>query len=458
MNKKEELTPKVKLSEKLGFLSFSTAINISFNMRSTYYMLFLTNILELTASEAGTIFAAGTVWDAINDPLIGLFTANRRFKNGEKLRPYTLIFALPFAVFATLLFVKFDFDMPRWATILLCIVIYIFYEIFNTFVAIPYNSLGSLATNRDEDRKSINAFRSLGGVLGTTLGTLFVPSLLSLFAGRKVKVLAPTDTKALILTSCVLGFILFISCVFHYSTTRERVVAKEENEDKLSLKEAYKLLFSCKSWKLNVLYVMFYALSSALMMTTINYYAQYIMGDINKGTPVLASYIVCAIAISLLAPKVDSLLGRKRAMFVTLIIMVLGKIPFILMPYTSWTIYVNAATTGIGLTYQFVMMNLNRNNVVDIIENTKGKRIDSMTAAGDNLFTKLGEAVAKKLIGVFLTIAGFSASLGLNQPTSALTTIILMLGVVPCITSILSIVIVKIMDVDKELEESKQLS
>ncbi len=450
-----ELTPKIKISEKLGFLTFSTAINISFNMRSTYYMLFLTNILELSASEAGTIFAIGTLWDAINDPLIGLFTANRKFKNGEKLRPYALICALPFAIFSTLLFVKFPFDLPRWATITLAAIIYIFYEIFNTFVAIPYNSLGSLATNRDEDRKSINAFRSLGGILGTTLGTLFVPSLLAIFAGKKIKVLAPSDAKALILTASVLGFIVLLSCIFHYSTTRERVQAKNEHEDKLSLKEAYKLLFSCKSWRLNVLYILFYGLTIAFLMTCINYYAQYVMGDINKGTPVLASYIVCAIATSMLAPKIDSLLGRKKAMIVTMLLAVVGKIPFILFPYSTIGIYINAATTGIGCTYQFVIMNLNRNNIVDIIENNNGKRIDSMAAAGDNLFTKMGEAACKKLMGVILSAAGFSAALGLNQPKTAINAIIIMIGIIPCIISILSIIVAYLIDVDKELEESK---
>lgn len=452
---KNELTPKVKLSEKFGFLTFSTAINISFNMRSTYYMLFLTNILELSASEAGTIFAIGTAWDAINDPLIGLFTANRKFKTGEKLRPYALICALPFAIFSTLLFVKFPFELPRWATITLATLIYIFYEIFNTFVAIPYNSLGSLATNRDADRKSINAFRSLGGILGTTLGTLFVPSLLAIFAGRKVKVLAPTDAKALILTASVLGFVVLLSCIFHYSTTRERVQAKQDSEDKITLKEAYELLFSCKSWKLNVLYILFYGLTIAFLMTCINYYAQYIMGDINKGIPVLASYIVCAIATSLLAPKIDSILGRKRAMVVTMLIAIIGKIPFILFPYSTLGIFINAATTGIGCTYQFVIMNLNRNNIVDIIENTQGKRIDSMAAAGDNLFTKLSEAGCKKLMGVILTASGFSAALGLSQPESALKAIILMIGIVPCIISVLSVIVAYLMDVNKELEESR---
>lgn len=46
-------------------------------------------------NTAGTILSLGIVWDAINDPLVGYFAVNHRFKNGERVRPLPCIVLFP---------------------------------------------------------------------------------------------------------------------------------------------------------------------------------------------------------------------------------------------------------------------------------------------------------------------------------------------------------------------------
>ena len=450
----EKIKSKITTAEKLGFAIFSTAMNIIYNMRSLYYMMFLTNILELNASEAGTIVALGVAWDAINDPLIGLFCNNRRFKNGEKIRPYALWCAIPFALSAVLVFT--DFGLSHSATLVVCVLVYFLFEIFNTFICIPYNSMGSLATDLDSDRRSINMFRSLGACIGSALGTLCVPMIMKLFGGLKEsKIITKADAKPLIFTAIALGVICVIGCLAHYFTTAERVEPKEKHEDKLSLLDVYKLLFSCKSWILNMFYVLGYGVNNALMMTNITYYASYVLGDVSASTPILACYLLTAVIISLTAGKVDSALGRKKTMILSCVVQVVGKIPFIIAPLGGIGIYINAVTTGFGATLAFIMFNTNRNNIVDIIEYEKGKRIDSLAGAGDNLITKFAEAIANKLIGALLAISGFAAVLGLAQPTKVITSICAMLGWIPAAVGVFMLVMVCIMDITKEYNDAK---
>lgn len=447
--------PRIKLSEKLGFTLFSTAMNIIYNMRSLYYMMFLTNILELSATEAGTVLSLGVAWDAINDPLIGLFCANRKFKTGEKVRPYALWCAVPFALSAVLVFT--NFHLSHTATLIACVLIYFVFEIFNTCICIPYNSMGSLATDLDADRRSINMFRSLGACIGSALGTLCVPMLVKLFGGLKESsVISIADSKALLLTAAALGLICVIGCLAHYFTTRERVVPVATNESKMSLLEAYKIMFSCKSWILNMLYILGYGVNNALMMTNITYYASYVMGSVSASTPILACYLVVAVITSLTAGKIDSALGRKKTMILACVVQVLGKIPFIINPIGGIGIYINAATVGFGATLTFVMFNTNRNNIVDIIEYEQGRRIDSLAGSGDNLITKLAEAGASKMIGVLLGAAGFAAALGLNQPGQVITAINSMLGWIPALVAVFMTIIVVIMDIEKEYKEAKE--
>ena len=450
----EKIESKISTAEKLGFAIFSTAMNVIYNMRSLYYMMFLTNILELNASEAGTIVALGVAWDAINDPLIGLFCNNRRFKNGEKIRPYALWCAIPFAISAVLVFT--DFGLSHTATLVTCVLVYFLFEIFNTFICIPYNSMGSLATDIDSDRRSINMFRSLGACVGSALGTLCVPMLMKLFGGLKEsKIISKADAKPLIFTAIALGCVCIIGCLSHYFTTKERVEIKQEHEDKLNLLDVYKLLFSCKSWVFNMFYVLGYGVNNALMMTNITYYASYIMGDVSASTPILAFYLVTAIITSLTAGMIDSKLGRKKTMILSCVVLLLGKIPFILDPLGSIGIYINALTTGFGATLTFIMFNTNRNNIVDIIEFEQGKRIDSLAGAGDNLISKFAEAIANKLIGALLAVSGFAAALGLAQPTKVISSICAMLGWIPAVIATFMLIVVCIMDITKEYNVAK---
>lgn len=451
----EEQTPKLRMPEKLGFAGFSTAMNIIYNMRSTYYMMFLTNILELSANEAGIILAIGVAWDAINDPLIGLFCNNRRFKSGEKIRPYALWCAVPFAISAVLVFS--NLGLSHTATIISCIVIYFLFEIFNTLICIPYNSMGSLATNVDADRRSINMFRSLGSCVGVALGTLCVPLIIKLFGGfKQSKILTQADSKPVLFTAMLLGAICILGCLGHYFTTKERVVPHEKNEEKLSLIDAYKLLFSCKSWIFNMFYVLGYGLNNDFMMACITYYASYVLGSTVASTPIMATYLVFAIITSLTAGIVDGKLGRKKTMILSCIVQIVGKIPFIINPFGPFNIYINAASTGFGATMTFILFNTNRNNIVDIIENKKGKRIDSLAGAGDNLITKLADAGAQRFIGYFLEISGFVAALGLAQPKAVINAINSMLGLIPGGIAVFMLIVVCIMDIDKEYKEAKK--
>ena len=84
------LTKPVGTLEKLGFGCFSMSNNVVFQFKSSFYLFFLTNVLGIGIATAGAVLALGTVWDAINDPLLGYTAVNRRFKNGERIRPFIL--------------------------------------------------------------------------------------------------------------------------------------------------------------------------------------------------------------------------------------------------------------------------------------------------------------------------------------------------------------------------------
>ena len=443
----------VKAGEKLGYLSFSCANNIAYNLKSMYYYTFLTLILRVDVLVAGVILAVGTIWDAVNDPLIAIYAANRTFKNGEKLRPYALYMCIPWAISVVLLFTNFHLNSV-W-TAIVCILVYFVFEALDTVLCMPYNSLASLASRNDEDRKSINAFRSLGSVLGTGLGAVAILPIIQFFGGLKDHdILGEADSPAMVKTAVIMGVICILGSLIHYYTSKERIKS-EEKEEHINLIQAYKMLFKCKSWVINMFYIMGYGIISTMVMQTINYYAAYVLGASSEALPIQAIYLVMAIATSALIPAVDRKLGRKKTMVIAVIIMVIGKIPFIINPYSRIFVYLNALTVGIGLTATFVLFNTNRNNIADVLEVQNGRRVDALVAGGDNLITKLIEAFAIEMMSVLYKISGFDEALLENQSQGTINTINAFLGWIPAVIALLMLIFVFRLDINKELAEAK---
>jgi len=449
-------TSKVGILEKLGFGTFSTASNVVFNFKDLFYLFFLTNVMGIEIAHAGIIIAIGIVWDAVNDPLVGFWAVNHTFKNGEKCRPFALWCAVPWAISVVLMFTCFDVSYGLKLGIALAI--YFLFELFNTFAAIPYNSMGSLATNADADRRSINVARNLGGCLGSGIGSIALYPLLGLFGGldEAGNVLqTKAGETAFFYAAIVMGSVCILGSFAHYFTTRERVKQANDDDSRISLVTAFKMLLSCRSWVLNTLYVVCYGILNLLIMSNINYYATYILGSASKATPILAVFLGTSVLSTLLSVPIDKKLGRRGTMILSAVVYVAGKIWFVLNPYSMGAIYVNGIFTAIAMSFAFVLFNTNRNNIADLIEWKNGRRIDSLVSTCDNLAAKLSKAGANLLATGALAAAGFNADLP-QQPEAALNGICSLLGWVPMLVSAIMFVVVFFHPIEKEMAEMKQ--
>ena len=100
----------------------------------------------------------------------------------------------------------------------------------------------------------------------------------------------------------------------------------------------------------------------------------------------------------------------------------------------------------------FVMFNTNRNNLSDLVEWREGRRYDGMIGTADNLSTKLGEALAAKLLTGALAAAGYNADLAV-QPESAVNAINAMLGWVPAVFGVFMFITILFLNIDGELDK-----
>lgn len=444
-------TKRISLIEKLGFGAFSTSSNIVYQFKSLYYLFFLTNVLKIDVLTAGIVLAIGTVWDAVNDPLIGFWAVNHKFKNGERCRPFALWAAVPWAVSIVLLFT--DFGTGKQLAVIISLAAYFVFELLYTLVGIPYNSMGGLATNLDADRRSINVHRNIGGCLGSGIGALACLPLLKLFGAldSNGNLLDSGSAGGFIRTAAVMGVICILGCFAHYFTTRERVKPISDNEPRLRAREVFKMLLHCKSWVTNTLYVILYGVNNLLLMSCITYYATYVLHSTARAFKIQAAYLVASLLTSFFVSLIDRAIGRKKTMMVGAAAYILGKIWFVIDPFSQGAIMVNAISVGIGATIAFVMFNTNRNNIVDVIEWNDGRRLDSLVSTADNLASKLAVAAASLLITLSLKVTGFNGAVDI-QPSAAINAINAMLGWVPLIIGVLMFIVVSFINLDKEIK------
>lgn len=62
--------------------------NISCGMVGWFYF-FCTDVAYYNLGIIASVLTIARIWDAVNDPLMGVLIDRHRFKNGEKLRPWS---------------------------------------------------------------------------------------------------------------------------------------------------------------------------------------------------------------------------------------------------------------------------------------------------------------------------------------------------------------------------------
>ena len=254
--------------------------------------------------------------------------------------------------------------------------------------------------------------------------------------------------RAFLLAAMVMGILCVLGCLAHYFTTRERVKAEETTEEKIRLLDAFKMLFACRSWVMNTLYVLCYAILNLLVLSTLNYFATYVLGASSSATMIMAVYLVMSLIFSVLSVPIDRKLGRRNTMISAAVVYAVGKIWFVIDPCMA-SVMVNAISVAYAATVAFVEFSTNRNNIVDIIEWKEHRRLDSLVSTCDNLIVKLSKAGASLLMTSALAAAGFNAELAV-QPESAINAINALIGWVPMCFALVMIVVAVFHPTEKE--------
>jgi len=156
----------LKLKEKLSYALTNSGQTMIYALFSSYLMLFFTDYLFISGAVAGIILGVARVFDAINDPFMGLILDKTNTKWG-KCKPYMLFTPIPIMLFTLLMFSPVK--LSGGGAIAYATVIYLIFTMIYTANDIPYWSMSAVITTKHSERVSIVTLTRLIGGLGSAV-------------------------------------------------------------------------------------------------------------------------------------------------------------------------------------------------------------------------------------------------------------------------------------------------
>jgi GPH family glycoside/pentoside/hexuronide:cation symporter len=230
--------PRARLSfiENFGFGLGDTASNFFFQTFNIFLLYYYTDVFGIDAAVAGTMFLLTRLWDAINDPIMGLICDRTKTKWG-KYRPYLLWMAIPYGIFGYLIFA--NPDLGATGKIVYAYFTYSMMMMAYTAINVPYSSLMGVLSPSSHARTIASNFRFVGAYGGGLLISMYVRALVEkLGAGNELRGFQYT-MGLFALASIILFWIAFL-------TTKERVQPPEGQLQ--NVKEELKELFRNRPW------------------------------------------------------------------------------------------------------------------------------------------------------------------------------------------------------------------
>src|SRR5699024_4398540 len=233
-------TQKLSLKENFGHSFGIFGSSIIYAFLNTFLMKYYTDVIEITPAVIGTLFFIARIWDAINDPIMGLVVDKTNTRWGN-YRPYVLITPI-FIVISTILLFTFPDIIFGYNT-------YIIWVIVFSINDIPIWGLSSAVTKSIKERKNYVSFLTVFQMIGNALPGIVGASLLIMFGGENI---GTSYTKLAALVA-IIGGIGFIVAFF---TTKERVEITPQKENKGFL-QIFKAAFSNKVMIVFVIFMLF---------------------------------------------------------------------------------------------------------------------------------------------------------------------------------------------------------
>lgn len=417
----------LKMRNKIGYGLGDLASNLVFQLTVIYLLFFYTDVLGISAMAAGIIFLAARLWDAVNDPVMGLIMDKTRSRHG-KARVYLLYGSLPLALATIAMFYTPDLDSG--GKIIYAAVTYIIWGMLFTLVNIPYSSLTASMTDKPQERTSLSSIRMIFMLVGVITVSIATEPIVSAFS---------TLSTGYFNVSILFGVLSFIFFLFCFKLTSVAKKSRRESDETYSLKDIWPLLLKNKQLLIVTLASLIGNMAVFIRETAAIYYVNYNIGNGDLLPLFLGIVVLSMLAANLLIPLATRLWDKKGTYIIGSVIGIIGSIIFHFIPFDQIgliLLFGGLSSFGIAAisTVGWAMIP----DTIEYGEWKTGKRAEGISYAIYSFSQKLATAVAGILVAAVLEWTDYIPN-GTIQSDLTLTGILSTLTIIPIVLMILSI-------------------
>lgn len=433
---------KLKFKEKFFYGFGDLSANIMFAAISFYLLYFFVNVGGLKAELASAVFLIAKFWDAFTDYLMGRISDKTKSKWGKR-RVYMLFGAVPYGLAFLLLWIAPFGESAQVGKMIYYTLAYMLFNTAWTVVYIPYNAITANMTDNYDERTSLNGIRialaNVGIILGAALFALFADGQESLFYK-----LFGNAKHAYLMSASIFAIISIVIMLLCAGNIKERVDDAEQNDKGffVTLKEFFKLPEFRNVMLCYLLSMVGFDIIMAVFMFFINDSLGFSGGAM--AMVFVAIPLVCAIASSFVWVKLSEKFNKHKVYTIACVYMAFVLIFAIFVPAK------NIATTillcvfaGFGMSAIQILPYASVPDVVEVDEYVNGTRREGAYYGITQFMYKVANGVSIALVSAVLGAFGYIESTdgtAIQQPDSALLAVRIVLGALPGVIFLISII------------------
>ena len=428
----QTLSWKTKLSFGMG----AFGKDLVYAIVSTYFMKYLTDIRLVDPMVVAVLFVAARIWDAFNDPFMGMVVDNTRSRWG-KFRPWILIGTILNAVVLVLLYLDVDLSAGQYAVYVS--VMYVLWGMTYTIMDIPYWSMVPALTDNENERSQISAiprfFASMAWLVVGSGGLYIVK-----YMGKGDQILG---FSRFAIAVAVVFLVTILLTVFN---AKERVVATAGTGEKTTVKGMIRVLSKNDQVLVVLGIALFFNMAYQLSNSFALYYFEYVCG---VKEALYATYTGVAGIAQMVALAVFPALSRKvnkgLVFAISSLLPVVGFAALLVVGYVAPTSILLtglcSAIINAGIGFMLVLVTVILSEAVDYGEFKLGTRNESIVFSTQTFMVKFAGAFSGFIAAASLDPIGFVPNEVQSAGTIMGMRVIMIL--LPAVLSVLCLVVYK---------------
>ncbi|MBR6239003.1 MAG: MFS transporter [Lachnospiraceae bacterium] len=406
---------KLSLKEKAAYGLGAVGKDMVYMLSASYILYYYQDLLGIKGTIMGAIMMAARIFDAFNDPIMGVIVAKTKTKWG-KFRPWLMIGTLTNAVVLYLMF-SAPPTLSGSGLVAYAAIFYVLWGVTYTMMDIPYWSMIPAFTEGGKEREGLTAMaRSCAGV-GSALITVITMIVVPLL-GRIVHPNEQAEADVIEISGFS-WFALIVAVIFVVFITITCVAIKEKSSvdmESPSIGAMFKALVTNDQAMAVVITIVLVNASLYITSNLLIYFFKYdIAGESWNNSYVLFNTFgggMQIISMMVIYPLVRKVMSITKVCYLSFFCAIGGYAVLLIMMMTGAKSMVLLLIPGFFVFVAFglltVLTTVFLANTVDYGEYKNGRRDESVIFSMQTFVVKLASGVAVFITGIALDLFNIS--------------------------------------------------